>query len=85
MLTGSLLTVTTGTRLITWAPWPMTDRTFAISVTRFTPGALMSTAKFFASPSWAERAWFTMASAPGTLSAACAPNGIRVWTAAETW
>src|SRR6266568_6152351 len=85
VLTGSLLTVTTGTRLITWAPLPMTDRTFAISVTRSTPGALISTAKFFASPSWADRAWSTIASAPGTLSATCAPNGICTWTAAETW
>src|SRR5271169_7012963 len=41
VLTGSLLTVTTGTRLITLAPAPMSDRTFAISVTKFTPGALI--------------------------------------------
>ena len=53
----------------------MTDRTFVISVTKFTPGALIRTAKFFASPSCADRAWSTIASAPGTLSAVCAPNG----------
>ena len=84
VVTGSLLTTTTGTRLITLAPVPMTDRTFAISVTRFTPGALIRTAKFFASPSWADRTWSTIASAPGMLSVVCAPNGSCVWTAAET-
>src|SRR5208337_4985215 len=84
VVTGSLLTVTTGTRLITLAPAPMSDRTFAISVTRFTPGALISTAKFFASPSWADRAWSTIASAPGTLNGVCAPNVTCAWTAAET-
>ena len=83
-VTGSLLTVTTGTRLITLASGPMTDLTLPISVTRFTPGALIRTAKFFASPSWADLAWSTIASAPGTLSAVGAPNGTRAWTAPET-
>src|SRR5271166_5134291 len=68
----------------TLAPAPMTNLTFAISVTMFAPGALISTAKFFASPSWADRAWFTIASAPGTLSGVCAPNVTCAWTAAET-
>src|SRR5713226_5685156 len=63
-----------GTRLITLAPAPMTNRTLAISVTRFAPGALIRTAKFLASPSWADLAWSTIASAPGTLSAVCAPG-----------
>ena len=82
--TGSLLTVTTGTRLTTLAPWPMTDLILAISVARFTPGALISTAKFLARPSCADRALSTIASAPGTLSVVCAPNGIWTWTAADT-
>ena len=82
--TGSLLTVTTGTRLTTLAPAPVTDRTLAISVTKFTPGAFIRTAKFFASPSCADRVWSTIASAPGTLSAVCAPNGTCASTAAET-
>ena len=84
VVTGSLLTVTTGTRLITLAPVPTTDRTLLISVTRFTPGALIRTAKFCASPSCADRAWSTIASAPGTLSAVWAPNGTCACTAAET-
>ena len=62
----------------------MTDWTLAISVARFAPGALIRTAKFLASPSCADRAWSTIASAPGTLSAVGAPNGTCSLTAAET-
>src|ERR1039458_6911383 len=46
VVTGSLLIVTTGTRLITFPLAPMTDLTLDINVTRFTPGAFISTAKF---------------------------------------
>ena len=62
----------------------MTDWTWAMSVMRLARGALIRTAKFFASPSCADRARSTIASAPGTLSSVGPPNGIGSRTAAET-
>ena len=72
------------TRLTTWPPLPMTDWTCVFSAARLARGALIRTAKFLASPSCADLVRFTIASAPGTLSAVGPPNGTCSPIAAET-
>ncbi len=85
--TGRLPAVTRvyATKFTTWPRLPMMDWTRAFSVLRSVPRvALIRTAKFLASPSWADLIRFTIASAPGTLSAVGSPNGTCSRIAAET-
>ena len=84
--TGRLPAVTRvyATRFTTWPRWPRTNWTWVVSVFRFARGALIKMAKFLASPSCAARVRFTIASAPGTLSAVGPPNGTCSRIAAET-
>src|SRR5439155_3341102 len=82
--TGRLVTAVTGTRFRTVPPVPRTARTWDMSGTRSTAGALHSSATSVVRPSRSATSRLTIASTPGIPSSAVAQNPTCSQAAAET-